>query len=257
MVSRRVPSLSKSIVLAISFLTLGAGADAPGNSLHAEECLSAPDSPSPQGTHWRYRLDWPTQRKCWYLGAPARSLRRAAAAAPATPVLFGRRHSVDVPPKSVDPADAASPSSHVDMLPIDPPTSEGITARGGRLLQQSVPEDISAPGPIGTPVPASKHVVAEWQRGGRTGSCSYDVARSRAYGCSGSGPKSHCHPNRYTCGFSVLRCEDNPQRGKLYGVNTCHSRTRTSGVVRRGKKWRSASRIDDRRSARARRSTPA
>ena len=208
MVSRRVPSLSKSIVLAISFLTLGAGVGAPGNSLHAEECLSAPDSPSPQGTHWRYRLDWPTQRKCWYLGAPARSLRRAAAAtatpvpfehqeeclsapdspspqgthwryrldwptqrkcwylgaparslrraaaaAPATPVLFGRRHSVDVPPKSVDPADAASPSSHVDMLPIDPPTSEGITARGGRLLQQSVPEDISAPGPIGTPVP--------------------------------------------------------------------------------------------------------
>ena len=208
MVSRRVPSLSKSIVLAISFLTLGAGVGAPGNSLHAEECLSAsdspspqgthwryrldwptqrkcwylgaparslrraaaatatpvpfehqeeclsaPDSPSPQGTHWRYRLDWPTQRKCWYLGAPARSLRRAAAAAPATPVLFGRRHSVDVPPKSVNPADAASPSSHVDMLPIDPPTSEGITARGGRLLQQSVPEDISAPGPIGTPVP--------------------------------------------------------------------------------------------------------
>ena len=69
------------------------------------------------------------------------------------PVLFGRRHSVDVPPKSVDPADAASPSSHVDMLPIDPPTSGGITARGGRLLQQSVPEDISAPGPIGAPVP--------------------------------------------------------------------------------------------------------
>src|SRR6476660_5515586 len=153
MVSRRVPSLSKSIVLAISFLTLGAGAGAPGNSLHAEECLSAPDSPSPQGTHWRYRLDWPIQRKCWYLGAPARSLRRAAAAAPATPVLFGRRHSVDVPPKSVDPADAASPSSHVEMLPIDPPTSGGITARGGRLLQQSVPEDISAPGPIGAPVP--------------------------------------------------------------------------------------------------------
>jgi hypothetical protein len=153
MVPRRVPSLIKSIVLVISFLTLGAGVGAPGNSLHAEECLSAPDSPSPQGTHWRYRLDWPTQRKCWYLGAPARSLRRAAAATPATPVLFGRRHSVDVPPKSVDPADAASPSSHVDMLPIDPPTSGGITARGGRLLQQSVPEDISAPGPIGAPVP--------------------------------------------------------------------------------------------------------
>ena len=209
MVSRRVRSLIKSIVLIVSVLTLGAGVGAPGNNLHAEECLSAPDSPSPQGihwyyrldwatqrkcwylraparslrraalaatatpvplehqeaclsapdspspqgTHWHYRLDWPTQRKCWYLGAPARSLRRAAAAAPARPVLFGRRHSADDLPKSVDPADAASPSSHVDMLPIDLPTSEGITARGDKLLQQSVPEDINAPGPIGTPVP--------------------------------------------------------------------------------------------------------
>jgi hypothetical protein len=147
-VSRRVPGLIKSIVLVISLQTLGAGVEA-----HAEECLSAPDSPSPQGTHWRYRLDWPTQRKCWYLAAPARSLRRAAAAAPATAVLFGRRHSVDVPPKSVDPADPASPSSNVDMLPIDPPTSEGITARGGKLLHLGAPEDISALGPIGTPVP--------------------------------------------------------------------------------------------------------
>jgi hypothetical protein len=207
MVSRRVPSLIKSIVLAIAFLTFGAGVGAPGNDLHAEECLSAPDSPSPQGTHWRYRLDWPTQRKCWYLGAPARSLRRvaavtatpvpfehqedclsapdspspqgthwryrldwptqrkcwylgaparslrrAAAAVPTTPVLLGRRHAVDVPPKSVGSADAASPSSHVDTLPIDPPTSDGITGRRGRLLQQSVPEDISSPAPIGTPV---------------------------------------------------------------------------------------------------------
>ena len=262
MVSRRVASLIKSIVLVVSFLMLGAGVGAPGNNLHAEECLSAPDSPSPQGTHWhyrldwatqrkcwylraparslrraaaaatatatpappehqeeclsapdspspqgthwRYRLDWPTQRKCWYLGAPARSLRRAAAATPATPVLFGRRHSVDSPPKSMNPADAASPSSQVDMLPIDPPISEGITTKGGRLLQQSVPEDISAPAPIGPPCPATKHVVADWQRGGRTGCCSYDVVRSGAHGCSGSGTKSDCHPNQYTCGFSVL-----------------------------------------------------
>ena len=209
MVSRRVASLIKSTVLVVSFLMLGAGVGAPGNNLHAEECLSAPDSPSPQGTHWhyrldwatqrkcwylraparslrraaaaatatatpappehqeeclsapdspslqgthwRYRLDWPTQRKCWYLGAPARSLRRAAAATPATPVLFGRRHSVDSPPKSMNPADAASPSSQIDMLPIDPPISEGITTKGGRFVQQSAPEDISAPAPTRPP----------------------------------------------------------------------------------------------------------
>ena len=39
------------------------------------------------------------------------------------------------------------------MLPINPQTSESITAGGGRLLRQSVQEDIGAPAPIGTPVP--------------------------------------------------------------------------------------------------------
>jgi len=206
MVSRRVPAPIKSIALVVSFLTLGVVA--PGNSLRAEECLSAPDSPSPQGVHWYYRLDWATQRKCWYLRAPARSLQRAAAAATATPVPLGRReeclsapdspspqgthwyyrldlqtqrkcwylraparslqraaaatatpvplgrrHSAHGPPISVDPADTASPSSGVDMLPINPQTSESIPAGVGKLLQQSVQEDISAPAPIGTPVP--------------------------------------------------------------------------------------------------------
>src|ERR1700745_3822996 len=98
MVSRRVSSQIKSIGLVISFLTLGA----PGNSLHAKECLSAPDSPSPQGTHWRYRLDWPSQRKCWYLGAPARSLRLAAAAT-ATPVPFEHQEECLSAPDSPSP----------------------------------------------------------------------------------------------------------------------------------------------------------
>ena len=79
MVSRRVPSLIKLITLVVPFLTLGASVGARANSL-AAECLSAPDSPSPQGTHWYYRLDLSTQRKCWYLRAPVRSLRRAAQA---------------------------------------------------------------------------------------------------------------------------------------------------------------------------------
>ena len=208
------------------------------------------------GTHWRYRLDWPTQRKCWYL-TPARSLRRAAAATPATPVLFGRRQSVDVPPKSVDPADAASPSSHVDMLPIDPPTSGGITARGGRLLQQSVPEDISAPGPIGAPVPQASTLSRSGNEVGGPVLAPTAWPDPVPTGVAAQAQNPIAIPtNNIPADFSVLRCEDNPQRGELYGDNTCHSRTRTSGVVRRGKKWRDASRTDDHRSARARRSTP-
>ena len=157
MVSRRVPTLIKSITLVVALLTLGAAVPAPANSLHADDCLAAPDSPAPEGSWWYYRLDWPTQRKCWYLRAPDRSLRRGTAttAAPlrSTGVRFGRRHSTDGLPISVDPSDTASLSSRVDLLPVKTPTSEAITGTIGKLVQQSAQQG-SAPPP--TEAPASQ-----------------------------------------------------------------------------------------------------
>jgi hypothetical protein len=156
-VSGRVPRLIKSITLIVMVLTFGASVGATANSVRADDCLAAPDSPSPQGTRWYYRLDWATQRKCWYLRAPDRSLRRGAATAAAplhsTPGPFGPRHSADGPSISVDPGDKASPPSRVDMLPVRPPTSEAITATVGKLVQQSMRQDASAPPPMEAPVP--------------------------------------------------------------------------------------------------------
>ena len=154
MVSRRVPTLIKSITLVVPLLTLGATVRAPANSLHADDCLAAPNSPAPEGSWWYYRLDWPTQRKCWYLRAPDRSLRRGTATT-ATPlrstrVRFGHRHSTDGLPISVDPSDTASPSSRVDLLSVKTPTSEAITGTVGKLVQQSAQQG-SAPPPTETP----------------------------------------------------------------------------------------------------------
>ena len=154
MVSRRVPTLIKSITLVVPLLTLGATVRAPANSLHADDCLAAPNSPAPEGSWWYYRLDWPTQRKCWYLRAPDRSLGRGTATT-ATPlrstrVRFGRRHPIDGLPISVDPSDTASPSSRVDFLSVKTPTLEAITGTVGKLVQQSAQQG-SAPPPTQTP----------------------------------------------------------------------------------------------------------
>jgi hypothetical protein len=151
MVSRRVPTLIKSIALVVPLLTLGATVPAPANSLHTDDCLAAPNSPAPEGSWWYYRLDWPTQRKCWYLRAPDRPLRRGTATT-ATPlrstgVRFGRRHSPDGLPISVDCSDTASPSTRVDLLPV---TSEAMTGTIGKLVQQSAQQG-SAPPPTETP----------------------------------------------------------------------------------------------------------
>ena len=71
-------------------LILVASAISPGITAHAEECLAAPNSPAREGTQWRYRLDWATQRKCWYMRAIDPSTHQTIAhpeAAPPAPVL--------------------------------------------------------------------------------------------------------------------------------------------------------------------------
>src|SRR6267378_3996450 len=66
-------SLSLS-TLALSTLTaLGAPARA------AEACLAAPKGAAPQGSHWYYRIDPDSQRKCWRLVQQDRKNPRAAA----------------------------------------------------------------------------------------------------------------------------------------------------------------------------------
>jgi hypothetical protein len=55
----------------------------------ADECLAAPNAAAPTGSHWYYRLERPTQRKCWYIGEAGRPVAspnlRAAAKLPAPP----------------------------------------------------------------------------------------------------------------------------------------------------------------------------
>jgi hypothetical protein len=45
---------------------------------HAETCIAAPTAPAPQGSHWYYRLERGTQRKCWRLVKLERQPRESA-----------------------------------------------------------------------------------------------------------------------------------------------------------------------------------
>ena len=50
------------------------------NSARAEDCLAAPDSSAPQGSHWYYRTDRASQQKCWHFRAPGDGAQDATAA---------------------------------------------------------------------------------------------------------------------------------------------------------------------------------
>jgi hypothetical protein len=59
----------------------------PNNSARAAgDCLAAPDSQPPQGSHWYYRSDRAKQRHCWYLGPESQRVSHAKPETPAKPV---------------------------------------------------------------------------------------------------------------------------------------------------------------------------
>ncbi len=135
------------IALAAPLLLWGAGIGVPANSARADDCLSAPASEPPPGSHWYYRTDRAKGRKCWFLrtlGAPtqhavphdasatARAARSGAAERPATAsvvVSTPTTSTVDgVPPLPPPRPQAASTSSAPTQEPVGQVTQEESTA---------------------------------------------------------------------------------------------------------------------------------
>ncbi len=100
-----------------------------------ETCIAAPNAPAPQGSHWYYRLDRATQRKCWRLvkldQQPQGAAKQAAAA-----------------PEPADDADAA-PAAGTSAARVQSPQHGWLTRSAS-----AVPETI-APAQ-GTPDRASE-----------------------------------------------------------------------------------------------------
>jgi hypothetical protein len=87
MMSARIrrPIGSVAFVSALLVSTFAAGPRA--GTAEAADCLIAPTSSAPPNSHWYYRTDRATQRKCWYLRAindpPQQGTLKTAQAGPA------------------------------------------------------------------------------------------------------------------------------------------------------------------------------
>jgi hypothetical protein len=78
------------ITLSVMLVFVLAGVVLTGRASSAEtdECISKPNAPAPQGSHWYYRTDRTSKRQCWYLGeegAKARASERLAGTTVPTP----------------------------------------------------------------------------------------------------------------------------------------------------------------------------
>ena len=146
----------------------------PTNPARAADCRSAPNSPAPAGTHWYYRLDWETQRKCWYVRASGRRAHQATTLATIVPTTAS--HAAPAPsdptpvadarPMSPSPGDTTPPSPQAEtsaLKAISAPVSGGTidkTPRQSALEESSTPSEEAS-------TPASRHLT----RSGRADGC--------------------------------------------------------------------------------------
>src|SRR5436190_10660685 len=87
------------------------------NAAKADDCVTAPKSPAPQGTHWYYHLDRINQRKCWYVRAPGQQPAQQVAETTSEGAPAGQSHSMAV--SSVSVAATAAPSAPMSTSPGD------------------------------------------------------------------------------------------------------------------------------------------
>ena len=62
-----IPRPVRAMVLLAMLSLSGFGASGPVSTAYADDCLAAPNSAAPQGSHWYYRIEHATKLKCWYL----------------------------------------------------------------------------------------------------------------------------------------------------------------------------------------------
>jgi hypothetical protein len=127
-----------------------AGLGVPTNTARADDCLTAPNSPAPAGSHWYFRPDRAKQRNCWYLHASDQPRQPSAAQAisNATPATHRATASPSAP-SSTSPGDSAARP----LPPLKPQGAPMGSATTDQPVRQSAQKGSSATSIPNAPAP--------------------------------------------------------------------------------------------------------
>jgi hypothetical protein len=147
-----VSAIFASILAGIPLATVSHGA-----TPAADDCLSGPKDPAPNGSHWYYRIDHATKRHCWYLKDEKPSQSAAASSSPSAKPASPSAETTTQ--RSIADAHAELPA----QAAIEQPK------RGDGLARP-----IAADATIATPAPAAETqrsaVASRWPEQSGTGS---------------------------------------------------------------------------------------
>ena len=135
----RSPTLIGVIVFVAALLMSVIGTDLRA-AARANDCLTAPNTSSPRGQHWSYRIDRQNNRKCWYLHSTLGLLHR-----PAKPSDLHAASSTAGAPMSGSSADSAPRLRHIRKLVVKRQQAPRVIT--SETIQQS-PRSISQEFPL-------------------------------------------------------------------------------------------------------------
>ena len=171
-VSGKTPRLVGSIAFVVTLLASGIDVGMP-DTARADDCLTAPNSPAPQGTHWYYHVDRADQRKCWYVRASSQPAQQAAAQATSEAAPAAQTHSMPVSsgpmpatagasaPMSISPGNSAPRLPHVRILAVKPKLVAAISTTTDKSVQGSGQEGSTGPSIPEPPAPKASTTNAQ------------------------------------------------------------------------------------------------
>lgn len=145
--SMQKPTRCASRLIAAATVGVSAIAFAPaGHAAPAETCLKAPHGAAPHGQHWYYRLERPSQRKCWYLAEKGRKIaQRARSTAQDEPV---EEQETPAAPMAHVPAARAETSSTANLASAHASVSPVPAPEPAPVITTLVTRNVSNPSEI-------------------------------------------------------------------------------------------------------------
>jgi hypothetical protein len=164
---RQIPRVVGLIAFIAMLFVLSVDVGLP-NAAPADDCLTAPRSPAPQGTHWYYRMDRTNQRKCWYVRAPGQPAQQAPALSASDPATAASTHSMPAPSgrkaatsAASGPGNSAPPLPPVRILAVKPKLAAVVSA----TTDKSGSEQEGSTEPSIPEAPAPKASRSSWPDG--------------------------------------------------------------------------------------------
>ena len=119
-------------VLAVFFVS---GAHGPANSASTDNCLAAPNTPAPEGSHWFYRIDLQSTVKCWYLRMTGQTEQKTSAPdKPATSSHAPALHATSSHAAAAHATSSHAAASHVTASHVAAPN---VSASRVQLIRRS------------------------------------------------------------------------------------------------------------------------